>query len=190
MSEKPSLARFPPNTTLVSAAINQRIVVSCYEYVTYSNYPNDIHHCKIRMKSYYANATLTVNIKKGNERFYRAHDLSGFTISNSKIPESTPKVSSGSGIKYTEFGVKIKLERRFDNYVYQYYLPCTLIVSASTLSFVIPLSAMPGRVALVVTLFLTLTNMLINERVNLIKINLFLLYIEASAQYFVLKKFE
>ena len=172
-----SFGRFPPNTTLISSSIDERMVITCVDDVTYSYFPHDIHNCKLRMKSYYVNATMDVNIKKGNEKFSRPHNLAGFKISNSKIPETKIKRSSSSGIQYTEFGVAMKFERRFGDYAYKYFLPCILIVTASTLSFIIPLSALPGRVALVVTLFLTLTNNVFYARVNLIIMSLYPSYI-------------
>ena len=171
-----SFGRFPPNTTLISSSIDERIIITCVDDVTYSYFPHDIHNCKLRMKSYYVNATMDVNIKKGNEKFSRSHNLAGFKITNSIIPETKIKRSSSSGIEYTEFGVAMKFERRFGDYAYKYFLPCILIVTASTLSFIIPLSALPGRVALVVTLFLTLTNNVFYARVNLRNISFSSLY--------------
>ena len=45
-------------------------------------------------------------------------------------------------------------------------MPCIAIVIATSFSFIIPLSAIPGRVALIVTQFLTLTNIFINQMVS------------------------
>ena len=170
-SQSFSFGRFPSNTMLVTSSVNQRIVITCVDDVTYSYFPNDIHNCKLKMKSYYVNATMDINIKKGNEKFYsngKSSNLAGFEISNSIIPETKIKRSSSSGIEYTEFGVVMRFERRFKDYFYRYFLPCILIVTASTISFIIPLSALPGRLALVVTLFLTLTNMFLLARVSII----------------------
>ena len=170
LSQSFSFGRFPSNTMLVTSSVNQRIVITCVDDVTYSYFPHDIHNCKLKMKSYYVNATMDINIKKGNKKFYRSHNLAGFKISNSIIPETKIKRSSSSGIEYTEFGVVMRFERRFKDYFYRYFLPCILIVTASTVSFIIPLSALPGRLALVVTLFLTLTNMFLLARVNIMTI--------------------
>ena len=65
-----------------------------------------------------------------------------------------------------KFGFKIKLERIIQPYLLQYYIPCATIVLVSMISFLIPLTAIPGRVALVVTLFLTLTNIFTAEMVR------------------------
>ena len=159
-----SLGRFPPNIVLVSATINWRVVISCYKWLKYANFPHDSNKCKFEMRSEYANATFDVSDTKTRERFFETYDLSGFEFSNLIMPP-TVKNTSGYEFEYTQLGVEIKFERIIEKYVYEYYMPCILIVLASMLSFIIPLSAIPGRVALVVTQFLTLTNMFIHQRV-------------------------
>ena len=67
---------------------------------------------------------------------------------------------------WTSFGVSVDAKRQVSKYILQYYLPAITIVIASSVSFIIPLSAMPGRVALVVTQFLTLTNIFIHQMVH------------------------
>ena len=159
-----SFGRFPPNIALVSASINWRVVISCHKGLKYANYPHDSNRCKFEIRSEYANATFDVSGTKNKERFFETYDLSGFEFANSIMPP-TVKNTSGYEFEYTQFGVEIKFERLIEKYVYEYYMPCILIVLASMLSFIIPLSAIPGRVALVVTQFLTLTNMFIHQRV-------------------------
>ena len=90
--------------------------------------------------------------------------MDGFKISLSK--KGTNNMSWGS-INITEMRVDIVLERQVSKYIYQYYIPCITIVIATSFSFIIPLSAIPGRVALIVTQFLTLTNIFINQVVSL-----------------------
>ena len=65
-----------------------------------------------------------------------------------------------------ELGFNIDIERGISSYVIEYYLPCASIVAGSAVSFIIPLTAIPGRVSLVVTLFLTLTNLIIQHEVS------------------------
>ena len=64
-------------------------------------------------------------------------------------------------------GFDIKLERLILPYMLQYYLPCMSIVLVSFVSFIVPLSASPGRIGLIVTQFLTLTNIFIHQIVSL-----------------------
>ena len=64
-------------------------------------------------------------------------------------------------------GFNITLKRIIQPYLYKYYFPCIAIVVVSQTSFIIPLSDIPGRVALVVTQFLTLTNIFIHQMVRI-----------------------
>ena len=66
------------------------------------------------------------------------------------------------------FGFDMTLRRIIQPYLFQYYFPCIAIVLISQIGFMIPLSAIPGRVALVTTQFLTLTNIFISQTVNIL----------------------
>ena len=63
-------------------------------------------------------------------------------------------------------GFNVTLDRILQPYLLQYYFPSMAIVIVSQISFIIPLSAIPGRVALIVTQFLTLTNIFIHQMVR------------------------
>ena len=63
-------------------------------------------------------------------------------------------------------GFDIELKRLMLPYVLQYYLPCSAVVMVSFISFIVPLSAIPGRIGLMVTQFLTLTNIFIHQIVS------------------------
>ena len=62
-------------------------------------------------------------------------------------------------------GFKIKILRKTKSFVLRYYLTSAAIVHASQVSFIIPIDALPGRIGLIVTLFLTLTNIFIHQMV-------------------------
>ena len=62
-------------------------------------------------------------------------------------------------------GFNITMTRRIEPYVMKYYIPSVAVVLVSEVGFVIPLSAIPGRVALLVTQFLTLVNLFIYQMV-------------------------
>merc|ERR1712038_647387 len=63
-----------------------------------------------------------------------------------------------------EVGFKITMKRVQQPYLLKYYLPCVAIVTVTQISFYIPPDAIPGRIALLVTQFLTLTNLFISEQ--------------------------
>ena len=52
----------------------------------------------------------------------------------------------------------MSLSRNSAKYLYIYYLPTGMFVSVSWVSFLIPADAIPGRIGLLVTLFLVATN--------------------------------
>ena len=59
----------------------------------------------------------------------------------------------------------IEMKRRLLPFVIQYYLPCIAIIIVSLISFLISIESLPARVSLLVTQFLTLTNILIAQQV-------------------------
>ena len=61
-------------------------------------------------------------------------------------------------ITYSLCGFVVKLQRKAKGYIYRHYFPCTLMVIISWISFIIPPSSIPGRISLLVTLFLVLTS--------------------------------
>ena len=60
---------------------------------------------------------------------------------------------------FSSVGFKLRLERNYNKHILSYYLPSLLIVLLSWVSFVIPPEAIPGRMALLITLILVLVNM-------------------------------
>lgn len=66
----------------------------------------------------------------------------------------------------TKFGFTIKMRRLLQPFIMECYLPCVAIVIVAQISFLIPLDSVPGRVALLVTQFLTLTNICIHQQVK------------------------
>ena len=71
---------------------------------------------------------------------------------------------------WMDIGFNITLERIVRPYLYEYYFPTFAIVVVSQISFMIPVSASPGRITLIVTQFLTLTNIFIHQKVRIANI--------------------
>ena len=91
----------------------------------------------------------------------KTQELDGFNISMILDGENFKQIDAGAGA-----GFDIHLDRLVKPFLFKYYLPTIAIVIASTISFIVPLNAIPGRVALVVTLFLALVNLSIHEMVS------------------------
>ena len=96
-------------------------------------------------------------IKSSGNSFEWKQEAAGFNV----VIENVGNFANES------IGFNITLERIIQPYLYQYYFPAIAIVVVSQISFMIPLSASPGRIALVVTQFLTLTNIFIHQIVSI-----------------------
>ena len=63
------------------------------------------------------------------------------------------------------FGVYNNITRQIQPYIFKCYIPCITSVAMSFSSFIIPVTAIPGRVTIIVTQFLTLTSIFIHRMV-------------------------
>ena len=61
--------------------------------------------------------------------------------------------------KYSRVGFRIKLRRHYLTCVIKYYMPSTIFVLVSWISFLIPPDVIPGRMGLLITLLLVLINL-------------------------------
>ena len=77
------------------------------------------------------------------------------------------KHSSGNNT----IGISDVLTHSITPYFFKYYIPSIAIVTISMMGFTMPLSALPERVALLVTQFLTLTELFIHEMVRTIHVS-------------------
>ena len=159
---------FPPNQTVLMATIKMKIKIACH--FDYFNYPFDSQHCSLKFHTENLNITMYDETKSLMGWVQpKIRELIGFDLkinSFSIPPRDLGREFGNDGIKVSTFGMNIDMKRQAGPYLYQYYLPCFIIVITSFFGFIIPLSAIPGRIALVVTQFLTLTNIFIHEMVS------------------------
>ena len=147
------------STSVVWSELEWRTTVSCsFEF---SGFPFDVHTCRLEMEFPFE-WNLTVHNKR---KHIMNNNVNEYDLELQEIdPSSTYKPILA--LHDTMFGLDIHIRRQLSKYVLQYYLPSIAIVIGSSVSFIIPLSAIPGRVALVVTDFLTLTNIFSHQMVN------------------------
>merc|ERR1719192_723716 len=81
-----------------------------------------------------------------------------YDITINKLRESDQIFIGGSLGNYSLAGFEMILRRHVSHYIINYYLPSGLFVIVSWISFLIPMDVIPGRMALLVTLFLVLVN--------------------------------
>ena len=128
--------------------------VSTYCYFELWKYPMDLTHCKFRFGGLWSGVRFVLDKPSTNTIDYTAAD---HKISLNYIQERK------NGII---IGFDIKLERSLKPFLLRYYMPCITIVLVSQISFMIPMDAIPGRVALVVTQFLTLVSIFLQQMVS------------------------
>ena len=148
----------PDNSSFVWSQINWRVTVSCS--FNFSTFPFDEHSCYLLMRLPF-DWNLTLYAEDEHTDKYIA---AGFEI-QSHVFGPYKDYDQLLAMHWTFFGVSVDAKRQVSKYILQYYLPAITIVIASSVSFIIPLSAIPGRVALVGTQFLTLTNIFIHQMV-------------------------
>ena len=142
--------------------IDWSVTISCG--LKFSNFPFDKNICPFRMRFFGIDIVMKNRAKPIFGHGYQTV-ADGFEVKITKIsPErfDLPEVFT----YVVEVGFNIELKRQYTKYIYQLYVPCITIVIAASFSYIFPLSAIPGRVAFVVTQFLTLTNIFINQMVT------------------------
>ena len=149
---------FPePLDTMVSFNFEARATIFCN--FNFFQYPMDTQTCEFVMSSAYPYANVVI--------FELQESAFGMTNKQSNTDEFRfsiifNKMTNGfSGISCI-----INMERSLLPYIMKYYLPTIAMVIVSFISFLLSLTSIPARVALLVTLFLTLTNILIAQQVG------------------------
>ena len=146
-----------PTVALIQMKLDMRVTVQCY--FVYSNYPMDSQTCEFRFRSPIKSDIkyMMYKYKKfpPGQKTFTSEDF------NMKI-----RFVGGAEKCDTDFGFEIEMKRILSSFVLKSYLPTIAIVLTSAISFIIPLSAIPGRVSLSVTLFLTLANLFATKTVG------------------------
>ena len=153
---------FFPNTTLI--ATNPKWIVKIFCDFDFSTYPFDNQKCAFKMISENVNVTLHERPSYYNKLFAKEKDeFDGYAIQRELVWDS-PKWSPLYQAKTSTYGVIFKMRRQIEPYIYKYYVPCNALVITSFFSFMIPMTA--GRVAVVVTPLLTVTNIFVHHMVR------------------------
>jgi hypothetical protein len=81
-----------------------------------------------------------------------------YAISIERLNDEHAVFLGGTLGNFSLAGFEMVLHRYVSTYIITYYLPSGLFVIVSWISFLIPMDVIPGRMALLVTLFLVLVN--------------------------------
>ena len=152
------------DTATLSGWKDWRAIIHCK--FDFSSFPFDIQRCEFLQQTVPNSMARLFYFQQYTENL--EHEAEGFEVLIEHVGTFAHVNDSHlNSLQGTDtIGFNITLNRVFTPYLYQYYLPCMAIVAVSQISFMIPLSAIPGRVALVVTQFLTLTNIFIHQMVR------------------------
>ena len=142
---------------LISLVMDFFVTIECkFDYI---GYPMNKETCKLRFDSTEVDPLdLQLFDPEGLcNKQEKAYERNGFYVTAACIIKSEQS---------NQIGFNFYVERELAKYIFQYYLPSVMIVTISQTAFVIPLSALAGRIGLVATQFLALTNIFINEQVT------------------------
>ena len=138
--------------TVISYNIEAEATIYCN--FKFMNFPMDTQYCDFVMDGSYPYPIIELKFELGQF---------GITNQNSNVDDFAIEIT----FKNNQTGMHstIKLERCILPFIIKYYLPCIAIITVSLINFLISVSSIPARVALLVTQFLTLTNILIAQQV-------------------------
>ena len=137
--------------------LTYEIKASVYCRFDYSKYPMDKQRCMIRLGS--RSLDTEFKLYDREERFHRTSNYRevnfNITVDFLELP------IEGSSL----IGMQIQMTRLRNSYLMEYYIPCIGMILVSEIGFVVPVTAIPGRIGLLVTQFLTLINLFIHQMV-------------------------
>lgn len=138
----------------INYELNVHISISCQ--MNFDDYPLDSHACQFQVGSYYDSQ----EVVRCNSHFIydeaRQRSLQ-HVIQIEQLPPHFHTVHLPSGV-YSACGFQVKLQRKQMQFVVQVYLPSAMFVIVSWVSFLVKPEVVPGRMAMLVTLFLVLIN--------------------------------
>ncbi|XP_071450137.1 glycine receptor subunit alpha-2-like [Hetaerina americana] len=152
---KPLSIRLYPNATIRYSA---RITTELSCPMDFKMYPGDTQRCDLRLESYgYTRKELAFSWRYEGKVVNIDHRLAHFDFDVTQVSEKGDvNFLSGS---YPAIYLCLRLKRRLSYHLLQTYVPSSLFVIISWLSFLIPVEYAAGRLAICMTLLLTLTAM-------------------------------
>ena len=140
---------------------NVKTTVYCKGW-SYIKYPMDDQTCNVTFGSASASSVFTL-LQESNS--YNNRNIDRAVNFDIKLEYFDQNKNDGSN----SVGIQIKMQRVKMSFVLKYYAPCIAIVLVSEIGFIIPVTAIPGRIGLLVTQFLTLINLFIHQMVSMLE---------------------
>ena len=140
----------------VTMELRYEIKTTVYCNFNHKKYPMDTQTCRLRFGSRSLGAIFALHDPKEIYHIPTTYTGDRFEISSKFFDDGAYRGNNTIGIILT-------MRRIRQSFYVKYYIPCGAIVLVSQLGFFIPVTAIPGRVALLITLFLSLINLLIYQ---------------------------
>ena len=152
-------------TTKKEVELRYEMKFTVYCKFDHSRYPMDNQNCAINIGSASKSGIFVLypppNGMDGSYHVENTYQADNFDVS---VKFYDKNMDNGRN----KIGIRIKMCRLQHSYIFMYYIPCTTIVLVSLTGFVVPITAIPGRVCLLVTQFLTLINLSIYQMVKIL----------------------
>jgi len=133
----------------------------------FNYFPLDTQVCKFQVGSYsYNMEKMVFAVKQLGFAHTSRSIVLDYDIEIKPLSEEDKVFVGGSLGNYSLAGFEMVLRRHVSHYIITYYLPSGLFVVVSWISFLVPPDVIPGRMALLVTLFLVLVNIFNNVTTN------------------------
>ena len=142
--------------TLINYNMEAQATIYCN--FNFLKYPMDTQFCEFIIDAAYPQTNVV--------RVIFELGLFGVTNNNFNLDDFAINVTFKNETGQTGIYSIIKLERQVLPFIIRYYLPCIAIITVSLMNFLISVDSIPARTALLVTQFLTLTNILIAQQVS------------------------
>ena len=127
----------------------------------FSYYPFDSQACTLKLSSMDLRDTVVKYVTSSLDREYGAnmqHELA-YEIEYELLTDPKDLTVDYGGGSYSISGFMMTLKRRKSSFVANFFFPSFLIVLTAFVSFWVPPASIPGRMALLITTYLVLTNM-------------------------------
>lgn len=138
---------------------NQATTITFLCPMRFDLYPLDSHVCKFRVGS--TSLDITRMLFEDTKLTYkpeRRNTILDYSLEMGPLKKPDQVLDYGELGNFSITGIEITFTRHKLKYLYVYYLPSGLFVVVSWASFLIPPEIVPGRMAMLITLFLVLTN--------------------------------
>ena len=146
------------NKRITTVEIRYELKSTVYCNFDFSEYPMDDQMCEFSLGSGSNSSHFQLHDPSNKYHIEKSYKAAGFQLLISFLE----KMNHAGG---NTIGISVKMNRDLTSFIMTYYIPCMSIVVSCALGFVIP-DYPEGRISLMVTLFLTLMTLFINQMVR------------------------